>query len=76
MHLLGGRVQADPGMLDQHLGAPYAAPQQGAQARLELVEVERLDQVIIGAGIQAGNAIIKGIPRGEDQHRQAVAAGA
>ncbi|MNW00783.1 hypothetical protein D3C71_1963220 [compost metagenome] len=63
-------------MLDQHLGTPDTAPQQGAQACLELVEVERLDQVVIGTGIQAGNAIIEGIPRGKDQHRQAVAAGA
>jgi D-alanyl-D-alanine carboxypeptidase/D-alanyl-D-alanine-endopeptidase (penicillin-binding protein 4) len=46
------------------------------QARGELAQVEGLEQVIIGAGLQAVDAVGHRIPRGEDQHRnfQALAA--
>ncbi|MNZ11343.1 hypothetical protein D3C78_282060 [compost metagenome] len=73
MHLLSGGVQAYARVLDEHLGPPGTAPEQGAQAGLELVEVERLDQVIVGAGIQASDAVFGCIARGKDQNRQAVA---
>ncbi|MNO92222.1 hypothetical protein D3C76_837900 [compost metagenome] len=76
MHLLGGRVQAYACVLDEHLGPPGAAPEQGAQAGLELVEVERLDQIVVGAGIQPGDAVAGGVAGGEHQHWNGGAAGA
>ncbi len=49
------------------------APQQRAQARLELLQGERLDQVVVGAGVEPRHPIVDGIARGEHQHRRAVA---
>lgn len=72
--LLGAGVQADAGVFDQHLGAPGAASQQRPQASLEFGQVEGLDQVVVGPGIQPGDAVFGGIPGGEDQYRQVGAA--
>ena len=58
------------GVFDQRLGAPGTAAQQGAQACLEFGEIERFDQIVIGTGVQPGDAVFSGIARGEDQHRQ------
>ena len=68
--LLGAGVQADTRVLDQRLCAPGTAPQERTYAGFQFRQVKRLDQVIIGPGIQAGNAVFGGIPRGKDQHRQ------
>ena len=54
--------------------AARPATQQRADARRELVEIERLDQVIVGAGVEAGDAVGDGVARGHDQHRPRVAA--
>ena len=53
---------------------PALPAQQRADARRELVELERLDEVIVGAGVEARDAIGDRIARGEDQHRARVAA--
>ena len=45
--------------------------QQGANARVQLFQRKRLNQVVIRAGIQAADAVINGIAGGEDQHRLA-----
>jgi hypothetical protein len=37
----------------------------------QLLEVERLDQVVVGARVQAANPILGGVPGGEHQDRQA-----
>ncbi|MNZ88621.1 hypothetical protein D3C78_1075160 [compost metagenome] len=68
--LLCTGIQADTGVLDQRLSTPGATPKQRTYARLQLCQVERLDQVVVGAGIQAGDAVFGGIARGQDQHRQ------
>ena len=43
--------------------------QQGAKARDELLQVERLDQVVVGARFQAGDAVGDGVARGQHQDR-------
>ena len=48
-----------------------AAAQQGAHAGDQLVERERLDQVVVGAGVEAGDAVGDGVARREHQHRHA-----
>ncbi len=54
------------------VGAERAA-QQGAQPRDQLVEVERLDEVVVRAGLQSLHAVGHRVARGEHQHRYAVA---
>jgi hypothetical protein len=49
------------------------AAQQGAQPRLQLAQRERLDQVVVGAGVEALDAVVDGVARGEHEHRRAVA---
>ena len=47
------------------------AAQQGADAGQQLIQVIRLDDVVVGPRIQAGYALGHGVARGGDQHRQA-----
>ena len=55
------------------LGRGLDAPQQRAQAREQLAQGERLDQVVVGAGIEAGDAVVDRVARGEHEDRRAVA---
>jgi D-alanyl-D-alanine carboxypeptidase/D-alanyl-D-alanine-endopeptidase (penicillin-binding protein 4) len=55
------------------LAGAGAAPQQRPQAREQLLERERLDEVVVGAGVEPAHAIGHGIARGEHEHRRAVA---
>ena len=50
------------------------AAQQRAHPRQQLAQRERLDEVVVGAGVQAGDAVVDLAARGEHQHRRAVAA--
>ena len=52
------------------------APQQRAHAREQLLERERLDQVVVRAGVEPAHAVGHRVARGEHQHRRAVAGGA
>jgi hypothetical protein len=58
------------------VGRLAGAPQQGANARAQLVERERLDQVVVGARVQASHAVGDGVAGGEHEDRRAVAAAA
>ena len=50
------------------------AAQQRAHAREQLAQRERLDEVVVGAGVQPGDAVVDLFARGQHQHRRAVAA--
>ena len=50
-------------------GVACRAPEQGAQARQHLLHVERLGDIIVGAGVHAGDLVAPPLARGEDQHR-------
>ncbi len=54
----------------QHFGADLAAiaADQRAHARFEFADFERLDQIIVRAGIQAGEFVVERVARGEHQH--------
>ncbi len=49
------------------------AAQQGAHARHQLAQREGLDEVVVGARVEAGDAVVDLPARGEHQHRRAVA---
>ena len=55
----------------QALGSRLAAAQQRADARQQLDEGEGLDQVIVGALLQAFDAIVERAAGAEDQDRRA-----
>src|SRR5581483_5547868 len=48
-HLAAAGIEPEVAVLDQRLGAPRMTSEHGADARRQLVELERLYQVIIGA---------------------------
>ena len=52
------------------------APQQRAQPREELLERERLDEVVVGARVETGDPVAHGAARREHQDRHRVAVGA
>ena len=51
--------------------APRGRPaaQQGADPRQQLLALEGLDQVVVGAGVEAGDAVLGLGPRGQHQDR-------
>ena len=55
------------------VGGARAAPEQCAQPRLQLAHVERLDEVVVGAGVQAVDPVADRVARGEHEDRHAVA---
>ena len=61
------RVQTDA-LVRKHRFAPAgAAAQQGADARQQLVDVIGLDHVVVGPGVQPGNAVADRVARRGDQ---------
>src|SRR5437763_1433791 len=73
LDLVGGRVQHQVGV-DQDLavGSLAGPAEQRPEPRLELLERERLDQVVVGAHVQAGDAVVDRVPGGEHQDGGAV----
>jgi hypothetical protein len=65
-----------PLVLVHGLGAPGGTAQQRADARQQLVQVVGLEHIVVGAGVQPGDAVGLGVARGGDQHRRAVEPGA
>ena len=51
---------------------PRAPAQQGAQPRHELGERERLDHVVVGAGLEPDDAVVDGVARREHAHGHVV----
>ena len=58
------------------LGDADRATAERAQPRRELGEGERLDEVVVGAGIEAGDAVADRVARGEHEDRHLRALGA
>jgi hypothetical protein len=73
-HPFAGRIEHHAGVFEGRRRSAAGTPDQGPQAGLQLGEVEGLGQVIIGAGIEAGDLVGTAVAGREDQHRQRVAA--
>ena len=54
-------------------GVAGGAAQQRAQASQHLLHVERLGDVIVGAGVEALHLVAPAVARGQDQHRHRAA---
>ena len=48
------------------------AAQERAQPRMQLLERERLHEVVVRAGVEPGDAVADGVARGQHQHRRVV----
>ncbi len=55
-------------------GPAGVAARDRADARVQLVEVERLDEIVVGAGVEAGDAIAARVARRQHDHRGPVLA--
>ena len=64
-----GRVEREVGHLQHGAGAAALAAAQRTQSGEQLVELEGLDEVVVGAGVQPGDAVLHAVARGEDEHR-------
>ena len=71
LHAQGGHVQTEVAHA-QGLGADQAAvtTDEGAHARLQLADLEGLDEVVVGAGIETGELVVKRVARREHQYRR------
>ncbi len=67
-------IERQIAVADGRIAASRLAANQRPHARAEFVEIERLDEVIVCAGVEALHAVGHRIARGDDQHRQRVAA--
>ena len=54
---VAGGVELEAGVVQRSPTGPARAAQQRAQPRAELLERERLDQVVVGAGVEALHAV-------------------
>src|SRR6185369_4643577 len=70
------RIDRDVPVMKHRRHAARRAPQNSPQAREELIDLERLDDVVVRAGIEAVDAIAELIPCGDDEGRRWVIAAA
>ncbi len=69
-----GRRDLQHAQADRRFDLSVSATQQRAQAGGQLFQVHRLDHVIVGTGIQPGDAVGQFVARGEQQYRGGIAA--
>ena len=65
-----GRVQGEQGAAEDGRGLAALAAQHGAHAGQQFADLEGLEDVVIGAGVQSGDAVVQGVAGGDDEHRQ------
>ena len=71
--LPGDRVEAQVGEGQRLAGVFGPAPQQGPQAGEQFGQGERLDQVVVGPGVEPLHPVLDGIPGGQHQDGRVVA---
>ena len=70
LHAVGAGVQGQVGDLKHARPRQVVGPaRQRAQPRQQLLEGERLDEVVVGAGVEAGDAVVDAIAGGEHEDR-------
>src|SRR5688572_2464890 len=67
-----GGVERHIAVFDHAAALAAAAADQGARARLQLAQVERLHQVVVGADVERADAVLDLAPRGHHQDRRRV----
>jgi len=69
-------IHAQAAQAQHAAAARLVAAYQRARPRHQLAERERLDEVVVGAALQAAHAVLDGVARGEHQHGKVGALGA
>src|SRR5471032_1147457 len=69
-HLARLRIDAHAIVFEHRLGAAGRTAQQRADARQQFIEVIRFQHIVVGAGIEAGDALLLGVARRRHQHRR------
>ena len=69
----GAGVEPHRPAVELALGVAGRAAQQRADARQHLLEMERLGDIVVGAGVEALHLVAPAVARGEDQHRHGAA---
>src|SRR5204862_1277851 len=75
-HAAGARIEAHGAAIELALGVASGTPQQRADARQHLLEMEGFGDVVVGAGVKTLNLVAPAVARGqyEDRHGPAGAA--
>jgi hypothetical protein len=72
--LVGVGVQAQIADAQRRAPARGCAAQQRADPGQQLLALERFDEIVVGAGVKAGDASLEGVAGGQHQDRDAVVA--
>lgn len=62
-----GRIHDQVGHVDRAGAHVGGAPLQSPQTREQFLLRERLDQIVVGAGVEAGDAVVHAVPRREHE---------
>ena len=73
-HLARGRVEGEGPHPEHRSALPLPAPQERPHPGEQLVERERLGQVVVGAEVEASHAVGDAVARGQEQDRRLDAA--
>src|SRR5690625_5949203 len=57
LNLLGRGIEREIAPFEQRAGSPCRTPNQGSQASCHLLKIERLAEIVIGAGVEAENPV-------------------
>src|SRR5262249_61116550 len=69
----GTGVEPNRAAVELALGVTGRAAQQGAHACQHLLEMKRLGDIVVGAGVETLYLVAPPVARGEDQHRHSAA---
>ena len=72
-HRLRGGVELDHAAGEDRFGPPTRTAHQRVDARQQFLDVERLDQIVVGAVFQALDLVLPAAASGKDQDRIALA---
>src|SRR6185503_15775684 len=68
-HFSSGRIEGEIRQAQDGRALPLAPAKQGPHTRQQLIERERLGEIVVGAVVEPGHLVGYGVAGGEEQHR-------